>query len=243
MIRLLDSLEGVNLKEGHISRVIRSHFAAYGSGYDFCRFYEICGRKRIGVISVFNGGAAVGLCEGAAPALGAKREIAEFIGFCSPEFVEISPELALNRGFSGYSPIERSFFEVPPGDSAEGLIYPEPAVAFETAFGENDSFALWLTDTLRRQNLGLSRLLGYESSVLTVRFIDGGAAYIADVATPFEDRGKGYARTLLAKASRLLAEEGASAYLSANEETAGFYESLGYKKIFCDRAFKIKEKL
>lgn len=241
MIRLLDSFDPECLRDSHCSRVIRAHFEAYGTAYDFCRFYEIGYRKRIGVAAVFNGSVIVDLVGGGHASAEARREIAEFIDFQRPDGVEIAPELALKRGYSGYVREARTFFEIPAGESAEGIIEPDPEAVFRTVYGNDCDYGLWLTDTVRRKNLGKLRLYGFETSVLTVRFMLGGKAYITDVATPEKDRGKGYARALLGGAAKILADEGVSAYLASRESSAGYYRSLGYKEIGADTVFSAKK--
>ena len=240
MIRILENYNGGDLRESHYSSVIRAHLAAYGTGYDFCRFYEICHRRRIGVISVFNSAVTADFTGSGKITHEVKREIAEFIDFQLPLSIEMPHEFLLRQGFSGYASCERAFFTVPPAASAVGIFEPEPENVFKTVYGENGDYGLWLTDTMRRVNNGLSRLYGYESAVLTVRFTVGGRAYITDVATQEGDRGKGYARTLLGGVAKLLSDEGLSSYLTARSETSGYYRSLGYPETGADRVFDLK---
>lgn len=241
MIKLLEKFNGSGLSDAHTSRVILSHLHAYGTSFDFCRFYGIFSKSPSGAISLFNGACAVSVYEGCSVGGGMRRELAEFVDFTRPWIIELPERLAPRGGFSGYQQVNRSFFSVPPGDSADGLFDPEPDRVFKTVFSQDDSYGLWLTDTMRRVNAGQSRLYGFESSVLTVRFTENGKAYISDVATPYEDRGKGYVRTLLAKVSRVIADSGASAYLSAAGESAEFYRYLGYPEIGFDKAFMLKK--
>lgn len=241
MIRLLEDFDGNGLRQTHRSLVIKAHLQTYGCAYDFCRFYEIKGKKRVGVAVLLNGACTVELCEGVKPNGEARRELSEFLDFSRPISVELPDSTVPRAGFTGYSKICRSFFEIPPADSADGLITPEPERVFKTAFYGSADYGLWLTDTLRRVNLGSSRLIGYKTSVLTVRYMLNNRAYVTDVATPYEDRGKGYARTLLGKASRLLADMGFTAYLCATPDTAGFYRYLSYKELGSDFVFNLKK--
>lgn len=242
MIRLLEQFDGSGLRDSHYSNLIRSHLCAYGTEYDFCCFYEIFYRRRVGIISVFNGAAAADFLEGAKPTPEMKREISEFIDFRRPYSAEIPSELCLRRGYPGYSRCDRAFFLVPPAESSEGVTTPEPEYVFNTVFGGAGDYGLWLTDTLRRVNKGSSFLFGYESSVLTVRFTLGGRAYITDVATPPEDRGKGYAGKLLGGVSKLLKDRGFNSYLCAAGDTAGYYRSMNYPEAGRDRIFILNEK-
>ncbi len=241
MIKLLEQFDGSDLRKSHYSEAILSHLDAYGTGFDFCRFYEVSEKKRIGIISVFNGSVTTDFLSGAKISRAVCREIAEFVDFQQPYSVELPRELVLAKGFSGYSSKERVFFDVPPSGSADGVTVPDPEAVFKTVYSEGGDYGLWLTDTMRRVNMGLSRLCGYESAVLTVRFMRGGSAYITDVATPPEDRGRGYAAKLLGGVSALLAAEGLSAYLAAPPESAGYYRRLGCPEFALDRIFIKKQ--
>ena len=241
MIKLLEQYNGDGLRDSHYSRLLRAHLAAYGTGYDFCRFYEITYRRRAGIICIFNGAMTADFCEGAKPTSSMRRELAEFIDFQQPYSVELPHEIALRQGFSGYTGIERRFFEIPPSDSADGLTDPDPETAFAALGLPADSYPTWLTDTLRRVNHGYSELIGYKSSVLTVRFKADGLSYITDLATPEEDRGKGYARELLGKASKSLSDRGFTAYLAARPKLFGFYRGLGCPEVGEDKVYIQKE--
>lgn len=237
MIRLLDSFDGSGLRDSHYSRLIRSHLSAYGTEYDFCRFYELFERKRAGIICVFNSSVTADFCEGASLSRLMKREIAEFADFQRPYSLELPHELALKSGFSGYKPHVRGFYEICPGESADGLINPEPEVFFKTLGLSPERYPVWLTDTVRRVNHGLEELWGYESSVLAVRFREERLAYITDLATPEKDRGKGHATALLGKVAARLWESGITAYLTALEDMSGFYSRGIFKQVGQDTVY------
>ena len=243
MIRWLEHYDGGGLRDSHYSRLIRAHLAAYGTEFDFCRFYEISYRRRAGIICVFNGAMTADFSDGVTPSSSARRELAEFVDFQRPYSVELPHELVPRQGFSGYAGVERRFYEIPPSDTSDGLIEPAPEDVF-AAIGDlpADSYPSWLTDTLRRVNRGHSELLGYRSSVLTVRFKADGLAYITDLATPPDDRGKGFARELLGRASRKLADGGRTAYLAARAELFGFYCKLGCPEVGADKVYIQKER-
>ena len=240
MIRVLTDFDGAGLRGSHYSRMIRAHLSAYGTAYDFCRFYEIAFRRRIGIITVFNGSVTADICDGAVVSPAAEREFAEFLDFMLPEAAELPEELSARRLFTGYVPHVRTFFEISAADSSDGLFEPDPQAVFDTVCGGGADYGLWLTDTVRRLNLGSSRLFGYESAVLTVRFMCSGAAYITDVATPAPDFGRGYARELLTRVSKLLHESGFMPYLAADSDSEGYYRSLGFSAHGSDTIYLLK---
>lgn len=237
MIRLLDSFSGEGLRDSHYSRTILSHLFAYGTEFDFCRFYEIFRRKRVGIICVFNGTVTADFCEGARVSSALRREVLEFIDFQSPNVVEIPPELALRRGFSGYESVRRRFYELTADDSADGLSEPESQRVYEILGAPKEGYGLWLTDVMRRKNRSQLWLYGYESAVLCARFSLVGMAYITDLATPENDRNRGYASALLKKTARVFADRGDTAYVAAREELFPFYERLGCKNLGEDKVF------
>lgn len=246
MIRLIENINRVklNLRDSHYSRLILSHIQTYGTEFDFCEVFEIAtSKKRIGFIVCFNGAMVADVISGARVTNACLRELKEFIAFKSPVTIEICPELCTKLGFRHYTKCHRTFFEVSKGDDSLGLdLSPDYDKVFSTAFDSSkESYGLWLTDTVRRINRSLSRVYAYESSVLTVRCMSRGQAYITDVATPEIDRGKGYARKLLLKVSYELDKEGLKSYLAATDDTAGFYRSLCFIETGNDYIYKLKE--
>ncbi len=246
MIRLIENIDSIKLglRDSHYSRLILSHILTYGSQFDFCEIFEIAtSKKRIGFIVCFNSSMVADVVGGVRVTNACLRELKEFIAFKSPASIEICPELCTKLGFRHYAKHHRTFFEVPKGDDSLGLNpAPDYDRVFSTVFDSSkESYGLWLTDTVRRVNRSLSRVYSYESSVLTVRCMSKGQAYITDVATPESDRGKGYASKLMQKTAFELDKEGLKAYLAATDETAGFYRSLYFPETGNDYIYKLKE--
>lgn len=247
MIRRINDLDSTKifLRDSHYSRIILSHMLCYGTDYDFCEFYELVkGDKRIGVFVCLNGSMTADILDGAEASRSCIRETTEFIRFKSPFFAEMPSELCSKTGISEYQRIKRCFFSVAPSGDGTGLNFePDLEKTFDTVFnGRNENYGLWLTDTVRRRNRDLLRIYGYESSVLTVRCRSGGLAYIADVATPAEDRGKGFARQLLGRTAAEMKKEGYDCYLAADETSWDYYRRLGYEEIGNDNILRLKDK-
>ncbi len=246
MIKRIENIEStpVELRKSHYSRIILSHIQTYGTEYDFCELYELKQKgRRAAVFASFNGSIAADILEGVSLSGVSLRETAEFVRFKSPYTVELPEDMTGKTGISGYQRSKRYFYEIPPWSSAEGIDPdPDAETVYATAFaGEEASYGLWLTDTVRRKNRDLLRLYSYKSSVLTVKCRSGGMAYISDVATPEAYRGKGYARALLGGVAKILADEGYTSYLAADDSAKGYYDSLGYKLIATDNIYKIKD--
>ena len=249
MIRRIENLSDIrlDLRDSHYSRTILSHMRAYGTDFGFCELYEIVSNHRTaGFIACYNSSLAADFLDDVKITSACRREIAEFIAFKCPNSAEIPRELCPKTGFRGYNKIKRTFFGVPYGDTSKGLC-DDPNIdhVFNTVYGYEGTsdYGLWLTDTVRRRNRAMLRLYSYNSSVLTVRFMIGGQAYITDVATPPVDRGKGYAAELLGRASFALYKDNFKSYLCAKENVAGYYKRLNYPELGTDYIFEKKERL
>ncbi len=249
MIRRIESYEEIkplSLRESHYSRAILSHLRAYGTEFDFCELYEIYTKKTAGYIVFHNSAMVADFVDKALLTPSVIREVIEFVSFKCPAVIELPKELCPRSGLiSGYSRHKRTFFDVPKGDNAVHIFdNPDYERVYNTVYsGENNtSYGIWLTDTVRRRNRGQLRLYGMKSSVLTVRFMLGGYAYITDVATPASDRGKGQARQLLAEVAFTLYMEGYKSYLIAKDKTADYYKTLDYSEKGTDYIYELKEK-
>lgn len=245
MIRLIDDINAtkISLRDSHYSQVILSHIKTYGSSYSFCEFYELVrGGKRIGLFSSFNGSVAGDTLEGATPDRYCIRETAEFISFKNPYSAELAPLLSGRAGINGYIRVKRSFYEIPAGKIPPGLnSSPNLEAVYKTAFGDSgEEYGIWLTDTVRRRNMGLLRVFSLGGSCLTVRFCGCGRAYICDVATPVEERGHGQARALMMGVSSIYSEMGYSCYLAADESTKDYYDHIGFKTLGGDYVYKFR---
>ncbi len=251
MIRRIDSFDNAKLllRDSHYSRIILSHILAYGTEYDFCEFYELLkGNKRVGIFASMNSSLTVDLLDDAHSSSGCIRETAEFIRFKYPMIVEMPEVLIPRRGLNEYRKEKRYFFSVPAAEDnaieGEELLQELPyETVFETALAGHDAnYGLWLTDTVRRVQRGIVRIYGYRSAVLTVKCQSYGRAYLADIATPEEDRGKGYASTLIKLVSQELKKEGIDCYLASDESMRDFYLCLGCTELGEDYILKLKER-
>ena len=247
MIRRIENyneIKPLKLRESHYSRALLSHLKAYGTDFDFCELYEIYTKSTAGYIVFFNASMVADFTDKKLITHAVVREVAEFIAFKCPATVELPKELCPKTGLiRGYTRHKRFFFDVPIGNNSVHIFdNPNMDDVYDTVYGteQNTEFGLWLTDTARSRNRGQLRLYSLQSSVLTVRFMSDGYAYITDVATPPSDRGKGQARMLLAEVSFAMSAEGYKCYLTAREKTADYYRSLNYPEKGNDYIYEIK---
>lgn len=208
---------------------------AYGTGYDFCRFYR-AGR---GMILLFNSSAV--LCGDIEDI----TEAEEFINLYAPDTIECPPEISAGLSLPLYERRKRLCFktlpQMPPENfsrdvSSPGCLKSMYGIIF-ASFGETD-FGLWYTDMSHRIRHNISQAYIYKNiSCAAVDFVRGGKAYISQVATLPENRGNGWGRSLLGYVSSLLSEKGISSFLWAYTELEGFYRSLSFKQTGEDTVF------
>ncbi|MBQ5333751.1 MAG: GNAT family N-acetyltransferase [Oscillospiraceae bacterium] len=225
MIRLISRPSELFLDGSYFSGRINAACDAYGTGYDFCRLYRF--GKGSGLI--YNSSCVLcGDCDDS-------EEISDFIMINSPETVECPPSFGERLYLPSFEGRRRILFErriLPDDDDI-----PEAASLMDMydivrdAFG-NMEFDLWYADMSHRIRHGVSRAFMYHGvSCACVDFVYEGAAYISQVATLSDERGKGYAGKLLDMISRMLLNEGNIPRLWAFEELEGFYRKAGFVPI------------
>ena len=198
------------LKPNNYTRRIKSHFAAYGTGYDFLHFYAVeeSGEK-LGIISVFNASMMISTFKDKS----AELTKAEYKGDKRTEFSFVAkndiPPLDVN--------------ELPKLDDVFRILAPcFPAI--------KNSYELWLTDTSHRVRRGLSQsfLLG-DYTTATIQYIIDGVALVGHVGTIPEERGKFHARQLLYWIGEKLTQDGFQVRLFARPHRVSYYEEIGFK--------------
>lgn len=234
------------MKQNHYSRRIKSHFQAYGTAYDFTRFFQISENgKFLGMISIFNASMMITSAQGCKFSGNIIDEISNFIRINKPASVELENCYAYEvlKGIEyEYATDKRTEFEfishnmlpelnvdeLPKLDDVfEILRQSFPSLA--------ESYELWLTDTSHRVRRGLSQsfLLG-DYTTATIQYIIDGTALIGHVATIPEERGKFHARTLLYWIGERLTKDGFTVKLFARPHRVSYYEEIGFKEIGTD---------
>lgn len=240
------------LKHNHYSRRIRSHYQAYGTSYDFARFFEVYDNGSFcGMISVFNSSMMIDSAENSELSSEIIDEIADFILMNKPASVELEEKYSsavLSRVGSEYSSDTRTEFEFVPRNALPELDVDELPklddvfrILKESFPSLAESYELWLTDTSHRIRRGLSQsfLLG-DYSTATIQYIIDGIALIGHVATIPEERGKFHARTLLYWIGEKLTGDGFTVKLFARPHRVSYYEEIGFKEIGTDNVLERK---
>ncbi|MGN0593706.1 MAG: hypothetical protein ACI4I6_00990 [Hominimerdicola sp.] len=241
-----------SLKLNNYTRRIKSHFAAYGTEYDFCRFYIIEHfEEKFGVISVFNSSMIISSMQGKWFDRNILKELAGFILMIKPmsiefenEYVE-SLEKLTKTEYSGDKRTEFAFVSkntMPEMDVNETPKLDDVFKILATCFPVvKNSYELWLTDTSHRIRRGLAQsfLLGNYSTA-TIQYIVDKVALVGHVGTIPEERGKFHARQLLYWIGERLTKDGFEVRLFARPHRVSYYEEIGFKACGVDLVLERK---
>lgn len=218
--RAKNSAELKNLPEkGVEAQKIRSLLLAYGTNYDFCRFFT---GENV-VLAQLNGDFIIG--DFGETDFGELAEFLNFSGF-SEIFCSEYLGLLLDKQLGVKQEIVNlmRFAGVPEKNALEILA---PADAFRIIkTGFDFDFEMWYLDMSHRVRHGVSRLYGLDGAALAVQYNQNGEALISQVATLPENRGKGYARRLISAVCAELHES--EVFVLCEDRLLGFYEKIGF---------------
>ena len=248
MIKQIFELDSVfnYLTENYYAYKLISHFKAYGTKYNFCRFYIVeLNEKTEAIICIFNSSMVVATVKGFYCTDAFIEDIITFINMNSPNSIEM--DSSISKKFipiieKEYSRIERTYFEFVEGNFDRNIIvnenpnldtvFPILAEGFEEI---KNNYELWLTDTSHRVRHGLSKVFLLENhTTATMYFQENGVAFLGNISTSPNYRGKNYARTLLYYLYNNFKKQDIKAYLFAKENRKSFYEQIGFKSILTD---------
>ncbi|MBQ8121279.1 MAG: GNAT family N-acetyltransferase [Ruminococcus sp.] len=242
------------LTPNNYTRRIKSHFYAYSTKYDFCRFFAVDDYdSHLGIICVFNSSMMVSMFEGVTFGEDTLSEIASFVVMNKPFSVEFPVQYApaLERMCSiEYLGDKRTEFafaaagELPSLDVQElprlDDVYSILAQCFPAI---KNNHGLWLTDTSHRVRRGLAQSFILEGcTTATVQYIIDKVALIGHVGTLPEERGKHHARRLLYWIGEKLTSDGFEVRLFARPHRVSYYEEIGFKKCGLDIVLERKDK-
>lgn len=209
-----------NLPEtGVEAQKIRSLLLAYGTDFDFCRFFtgENVALAQLNgdfVISDF-GETDFG-------------ELAEFLNFSG--FSEIFCSEYLGNALEKRLDVTREnvnlmrFSGVPEKNELEILAPADAYRIIKTGF--SFEFEPWYLDMSHRVRHGVSRLYGLDGAALAVQYNLNGEALISQVATLPEKRGKGCARRLISAVCAELHES--EVFVLCEDRLLDFYGKIGF---------------
>ncbi|MBQ1904726.1 MAG: hypothetical protein II168_10210 [Ruminococcus sp.] len=234
------------LTPNNYTRRIKSHFLAYSTKYEFCRFFAVDDYdEHLGIICVFNSSMMVSSFEGITFDEDTLSEIASFIVMNKPYSVESPVQYApaLERmcqiEYVGDKRTEFAFAaksEIPELDVQElPKLDNVFAILAECFPAIKNNHGLWLTDTSHRVRRGLAQSFILDGcTTATVQYIIDKTALIGHVGTLPAERGKHHARKLLYWIGEKLTADGFDVRLFARPHRVSYYEEIGFKKCGLD---------
>ncbi len=209
-------------EKGVEAQKIRALYKAYGSGYDFCRFY----RQEGSFISVLDGSCV--LCTDGSTDL---EELADF--FCMTGYTDVFCPCSVGERLAGVLSAQScavnlmrfggSLNCVAEFDSSPSLdlVYSIISEGFDIAFEP------WYLDMSHRVRHGVTQCcVSGDSAALVVQHNIHGEAMISQVACRKNARGKGIATELVAAVSAWLSPS--EVYVICEDKLLPFYERCGF---------------
>lgn len=239
---LLDIRE---LHETYYGRKILSYFISYGSGYDFCRFFEVIHEENTAYIVQFNSVMII-----ASSTKLESEELITFINMNRPFRVE-APWIVLEGlcSIPGYKMLKRTKFEFTdhrPSNFDESRLTEEPSLdeiyeILHEGFPTLVEHGLWITEHSHKIRHGLSKIYLYNHcTTATVIYDVDYHVLIGQVATRASARGKGYARELLYWIGHTLSLSGKKVSLFALDYRESFYEEIGFRPVSVENVIQME---
>lgn len=254
MIRQLEKIDVLlleKLNKDHYSRRVKSNFEAYGTKYDFCRFFELSHDKTECLISIFNSTMVVSNVTDINFSFELQQDLLTLINMTKPQTIEMNVELAnlLKPTLCEYTPCDRTEFDFVTKNHLPDMIVndcpklDDVFAVLKTSFpAVAKSYDLWLTDTSHKVRRGLSQCFMLENyTTATIQYICDNTVLVGQVATLPEERGRFHARKLLYWLGEKLCKEGYTVRLFARSNRVSYYEEIGFKAISKDIVFELKE--
>jgi hypothetical protein len=233
MISHIDSKSNVSresLVKTCCGRKILSYLDAYGTDYDFCRFY---GDENDSVMLMINSTLLI------SGDTFEKDELCEFVKMNQPFRIE-GNQTAIDNiyGTDNYKKLHRTLFKLVPGDNSkidENDVNFNPSLdnvysILSEGFPNLLDYPLWLADTSHRIRHEISSTIVYkEITTASIVYDINGYVLVGQVATKISARGSGYARKLLRWLADYLAKQGKTSFLYALDTRESFYHEIGFE--------------
>lgn len=214
---------------------ILAAYLAYGSSYDFCKFYS-CGD---GIIHIYYSSMVI---DGNIDV----DELEMFINMMKPLNVEVSSKIALHN-VRGLTKKHRTLFALKSGESdikfndVKVNAFTEKCYTILNESFENmGSFDMWYVDISHRIRHQVANLYLFDNTTITQQFNINGYVFLSHIATAKTKRGKGNARRLLYCLADKYRSAGCEAYLWALDHRKSYYESIGFEPVAEDILYEME---
>lgn len=241
------------LKDNNYSRRIKSHYMAYGTDYDFLRFFVMEDRgERLGIFSEFNSAFMISTFQGRELGEEMLEELAGFTRMLKPFSVELERQYGdriaelLKDEYRSEKRTEftyRPTGKLPPLEVDEVPKLDDVYAILSQCFPRlADGYGMWITDTSHRIRRGLSQsfLMG-DYTTATIQYIIDNIALVGQVGTVPQERGKMHARTLLYWIGERLWQEGIKVKLFARPHRVSYYDEIGFKAMGIDTVLERRD--
>ncbi|MGN0674854.1 MAG: GNAT family N-acetyltransferase [Oscillospiraceae bacterium] len=214
---------------------IMAAYLAYGTKYDFCKFYS-CGD---GTIHIYNSSMVI---DGNINI----DELEMLIKMVKPASIELSRCETLHI-CNEYIASRRTLYRAKMWKC--GIDFSNVKVNSFTercydilneSFNSIDNFDLWYVDISHRIRHEVSNLYLFGNTTITKQFNINGFCFLSNIATSKSERGKGTARELLWCLAEKFKSEGSETYLFAFDERKTFYEEIGFEPVYEDIYYEMK---
>lgn len=243
MIKQIKSPEDIDRKflaESWCGKRILSYLDAYGTGYDFCRFFWSSGS----IILLIN--STMLICGDSFDS----EELNAFATMHRPFRIEGEQTVVLAIKNEGYKSLHRTCFQLTAGNGCaeeKKNVDTEPSLdevygILAEGFPNLTEYRLWLADTSHRIRHGISRVLTYcGCTTATLSFDIDDCILVSQVATKVSARGSGCARRFLTWLADELDAQGKTAVLNALDIRESFYREIGFKAVSEEFVLELKE--
>ena len=211
-------------------RRILSYLRAYGTGYDFCRFF------------INDSGSVMLLINSTLLISGEEFNSEELVHFAymnKPFRIEGSDlAIELLTGIDGYKKLHRTIFKLKSDntnviDEQDINFAPKLDDVYEIlteGFPNLLDYQLWLADTSHRVRHGLSRVFTFkEATTASITYDIDGFVLVSQVATKISARGSGFARIFLKWLADYIEKQNKTAFLYALDTRESFYREIGFE--------------
>ena len=235
MIARLDTAEQLSAlpEKGREAQKIRALLKAYGTSYDFCRFFSHNGNSFLADM----GGSFV-LCAGENADA---EELARFLLFngCAELLCGFDVGGSINR-FLGAKRTEINVMRFTGRGVPEKTEHEPPLADIYAIVGGvfGFDFEPWYLDMSHRIRHGVTRCRRLEGSALVIQHEINGEALISQVATVPEQRGRGLASRLLSSACAELSDS--EVFVLCEDKLVSFYKKNGFE--VCGRKVQLARK-
>lgn len=240
MIKLINNTQDFDrnmLLKSLNGKKMLAYLKAYGTDYDFCRFYKIENNNGRGFMFLIN--STLIICSDNDIY---DDEILHFAKMNMPFRIEGSQQIInkLSKDLD-YQVLGRTVFEMIPDENSKN--FNELQVEFNPDFKDVyqilsegfpniADFGLWYTDTSHRCRHGISKVFTYKGcTTASIVFDIENDVLVGQVATKINSRGSGFARDFLKWLALFLNNLNKRAYLLALDIRVSFYREIGFREV------------